>query len=785
MFRLRSVFAALAVVLVSVAPAWAARPIVDLHKLDAYFALFASDSNVPWHATKVRLDTYSGAPVQFAVYQVHPGDVLTAGTNARPRAIDTRGRKPIARFTYTPPGGYRFQSNQVALPLGSREGFFVVEARRGPVGEQVWVNRTRVGLVAKETPGELLVYGTDLGTGRALSHMRVQFVVNGRFVDRFTDAHGVTRWNTTPRPVFALAQWGDSYAFTSLLPQPPLPNAIVGVRTDSAVVHAGGMVRVVGFARRREGAVLKAGSGTATVSMRLGGMLVAQRRVALDPAGAFATTLAVPPAARAGDYAVLAQADGGVGGATVHVDADANGLSLTVASGCENRCNPARDVPVEIRSSRGDVPVRVTVVRSPHVYVGYTPQTTPWATTRWLHVVTRTDGSGRATVMIPHPTDTLASTYGIRVESGGATAVTRIVVPTARVAVRLHVDRKRQTLGTPVGFDVYVNDVATGKPLANATVTVRMSHGPSVQQQFVRLDEDGHARGSFSTPSLGTNMIMASVTVAQRTAVDAGQVNVVPQATGKAASAGSSDARVTLDRAVYRAGEMVHVEASLPGSVGDALITLESAMGSQTDTAPVAYGRARASLRVNDAPGDLRVGAAFVRDGKIEWTSTPLDLDAAGRPQLVRLRIAAASFVPGALATLTLPDTRAGAGTVVVRISRGAPSGSALFDSAPALMAVGLAATDVSAPAGRTWHPWVNSTGQHAQVLGFVRRTLPPQNLTISQADTQVVSWTIVRDDGAPLVVHLPNKRGRYVISLLKIADDGRVIAASRSVFVR
>ena len=149
------------------APAGAARPIVDLHSLDAYFALFASDSNVPWKPTTVRLDTYSGAPVAFAVYQVDPADVITAGSNERNRAIDTRGRRPIAAFTYTPPGAYQFESNEVTLPLGSREGFFVVEARRGNVGEQVWINRTRVGLVTKETPGELALFGVDLGTGRS------------------------------------------------------------------------------------------------------------------------------------------------------------------------------------------------------------------------------------------------------------------------------------------------------------------------------------------------------------------------------------------------------------------------------------------------------------------------------------------------------------------------------------------------------------------------------------------------------------------------------------------
>src|SRR5580700_7002373 len=163
-------------------PAQAERPIVDLHRLDAYFALFASDSNVPWKPTTVRLDTYSSAPMQIAVYQVDPIDVLTAGSNARPRAVSTRGRRPIVSFAFTPPGDYQFQSSEIDVQLGSREGFFVVEARRGDVGEQVWINRTRVGLISKETPNELVLYGADLGTGRALPKMRVQMLVNGAFV---------------------------------------------------------------------------------------------------------------------------------------------------------------------------------------------------------------------------------------------------------------------------------------------------------------------------------------------------------------------------------------------------------------------------------------------------------------------------------------------------------------------------------------------------------------------------------------------------------------------------
>lgn len=785
MLRLRSVFAAFVAALITVAPASAARPIVDLHKLDAYFALFASDSNVPWKATKVRLDTYTSAPVAFSVYQVHPGDVVTAGSNARPRAIDTRRLHPIAHFTYTPPGGYQFQSNHVNVPLGSREGFFVVEARRGNVGEQVWINRTRVGLVAKETPGELLLYGSDLGTGRALARMRVQFVVNGRFMDRETDAHGIVRWNRSPRPVFALAQWGNSYAFTSLLPQPPLPTTIVGVRTDSAVVHAGENVRVVGFARVRDGAIMKAARGEASVSMRLGGTLVSDVRVPLDAAGAFAADVPVPAMARSGDYALLAQVGGGVGGATVHVDASAGGLTLGISSPCESAgCDAASDVPVTITSSRGDVPVHVTVIRSPHVYVGYTPQRTPWATTKWVDRTVRTNTVGKAVVEIPHPTDRLSSTYGIRAESGGASAVTRLVVPTSRVAVRLHLDREEQTLGTPVNFDVYANDIRTGKPLSGARIVAQLVHGTSTQQQIITLDGDGHAHATFTSPQLGTNLVFARLDGASP-AMDAGQVDVVPQATGDASSSGSANAHIALDKDEYHAGDEVHVTASLPGAVGDALVTLDSAIGSQSVTARVSGGVAHATLRLRDAPGDLRIGAVFVHDGSIEWTSVPLSVDAPGRPELVPLALPDSSFAPGATAPITLRDARGGAGTIVVRISRGAPSGSALFDTAPDLLAIGVAATEVSAPGERTWHPWVDSTGVHAQVLGFVRRTQPPQNLAISQADTEVVSWNVLHDDGQPVTVQLPAQRGRYTLSVLKITDDGRVLAASTSVLVR
>jgi hypothetical protein len=121
----------------------------------------------------------------------------------------------------------------------------------------------------------------------------------------------------------------------------------------------------------------------------------------------------------------------------------------------------------------------------------------------------------------------------------------------------------------------------------------------------------------------------------------------------------------------------------------------------------------------------------------------------------------------------------------VVRISRGEPSGSALFDTAPALLAIGVTATQTSAPAAVTWHPWVDSTGNHAQVLGFVRRTQPPQQISLAEAETQAVSWSVARAGAGALDVQMPAQSGRYTLSVLEISDDGSVSAGSSSVVVR
>ena len=758
--------------------------------MDAYFALFAPDSNVPWKPATVRLETYTSAPVDLTVYAADPSDVLTAGSNARPRAVNTARLHPLAHWQFTPPGGFQFQSNDVAVPLGTSEGFFVVEARRGNVAEQVWINRTRVGLIAKQSPGGVLLYGADLGTGLPLANMRVELLVGTRFVTRMTDTHGIVHWSSTPHPIFALAQWGPSYAFVSLPPQAPVPQSVVGVRTDTAVTHAGDIVRVVGFARTHGGnGSFRASTGNVQISVRSGTMQIAHKTAPLDKAGAFSTSFDVPKNAAAGEYAVLAQVDGGVGSSTLHVDGDAGGLTLSIFAQCARTCDPASDVPIVVQARRNDKPakgitVHVGVVRSPHFFTAQNPDIAPWGIAQWYDATMQTGGDGRVVMAIPHPSDGLASTYGVRADAGSATADTRIVVPTSRAALELSLDRTQIASDGTLGFSVFGIDASNGKPLRGASVAVELQSGALQEQsQRLTLDANGRASGTVTALPLGTSTVIVRTTLDGAAAADAAEVHVDPQLSVDSVGGAAPNVRISLDRGGYRVGDVMTIGGNDGGAQGDALLTFDDAAGFAATVTPQSNGAAAAAFRMTDAAGTIYAGAAFVRDSTLEWNATPVSVDAPGRAIDASIALDAADYAPDAKAQVQFDGS--GVGTVAIRISRGAPSGGALFESLAAALSLDLTTTQTTAPSGVTWHPWVDSSGSHAQIYGSERRGAPPADLTLAQADSQAVYWAVVRGEESALTVPVPSQPGRYTLSLLKIYDDGRIAASSSNLIVR
>ena len=774
-------------VLVSSVPAFAARPLLDKHQWDAYFALFARDSSVPWKPATVRLDTYSGAPVDFAAYNLDPAEVIVAGQSRAPRAIDTTHLRPLVRWRFSPPPGYRFETSDVPVPLGSQEGFYVIEARRGDAVQQVWLNRTHVGLVTKESPDGLVLWTVDLRSGRPLANINVSLLVGLQLIDKRTDRNGLIAWSGPGRPSFALAEDGAGRAFVSILPQAPLPAAIVGLRVESAVARAGETIRFVGFARKLVSAGYRRATGDVRVSLFGHGSTLAASVVRLDAAGAFDGEIAIPAGVDAGDYAMLASTSGGVGGTSVHIDATGD-IALGIRSTCP--CDADADVPLYVVATRAGVPapdvaVRVEIVRTPHVVPpGGGEDAVRWGTTVVYDRTLRTDAEGRAHAIVAPPSDGLDSTYGIRATTRGATATSRIVVPYGKIALELEPDAPAVDVGEPAAFELRAFDPLDGSPVPDLSLTVRLTHGASVQEQTAVLDARGRAHVVFVDPSLGSNLALAIAPSATRHVMDAAAVLVEPSVLAGKTASGADAVSVSVDKARYAKGDRVNVRAHAAGASGVALLTLDGVRTYQMRLAGVSGGSASAALDLGDAQGEIRVWAAFVRDGAIAMGSADLNIDGPGHARATEITLDKQTYGAGESAHVTLHDGDARSeSTLAVRIADGRESGPALFDDAAGVLGIGATSAQAPASDDPEWHAYVAPAHSKASDIFAAERPrkAPPDLPTIGAAAPRTMYWHIARASGDAFDIDVPKERGHFVISILKVSGDGDVGAASAS----
>lgn len=775
------------------APAFAARPLLDSGKWDNYFALFARGAAVPWKRVSLRLDTFSGAPVDFAAYDVDPADVLVAGANARPRAIDTAHRTAVAKWRFTPPAGLKFESNDVEVPLQNREGFYVIEARRGDAVQQVWINLSRIGLVTKESPAGSLVYAADLRTGRAFSGMRIGYLVGTQLHFAKTDVHGISRVPAHAR--FALADWGRSHTFVSFLPQSPPPTTVVGVRAERASVQAGDTMRAIGFVRRRNGDVYRPATGDVAVTLFGSGKTLASAHATLDRAGAFAVDLAIPANTAAGDDAILASAAGASGGATIRVDGIGD-VALSVSAPCANACPADAAIPLTLTARRGSataagVDVRVRVVRSPHVLVAAegSDDAPAWGTTMITDSTVRTDAQGVAHVSIPAPSDGLASTYGVSASSGASTATTSLVAPTARLALAITPVQSSLDVGEPASVVVRGFDALAGTPSSGTSVLVKIVHGPTEQQQTVTLGSDGTARATFRDVALGMNLVSAEATVDGRRAYDVSAVTVAPRALGAEGGVADSGIRLTLDRPRHRPGERVTVNASLPNARGDALFTIESARGVVSNVVPAPAGSASTTLTIPDTIGATTIGVAFVRDGAIVSSGIPVPVDGPGHQRALTMTGDRETYAPGSTAKVSIAGGNDTAeSTLAVRITDRRAGSGASFEDMASVLASSMTTTQNTASADPPWHTWVAPAKSTAgDIFGFDRpRTAPQRDDQITGAGENVFAWQVTRGvRGGSFDVTVPRAPGRYVLGIVKITDDGEVGSATMALTVQ
>jgi hypothetical protein len=768
------------------APVQAARPLLDQHQWDRDFALFARDSSVPWRTTTVRLETYSSAPVDFDAYAVDAADVIVAN-HPQGRAYSPGPRHPVAHWRFLPPPGYRVEGNTVSLPLGEREGIFVIQARRGSAIQQVWVNRTRIGLVSKEAPEGLMLYGTDLANGHPLSGMRLLFLIGQHLESRMTDRSGIVRWNGSSRPRFVLAEWGQSRAFLSFLPQAPVPGALAAVRVDRSVVRGGEELNVVGFARRRQGHHYTPVGGVAHISLFMHGHMLATSSAPVDSAGSFNAHIAVPNVAKRGNATVLVNVGNASAGVGVEIEASEN-ITLAITSECATHCRPDQAVPLLIIAKRGElpaalVPLRISVVRFPHIFP---PGTTEfdqesWGATTVVQTTQYTNESGHIRVTVPASADGLPSTLGIDVLTGSASASasTRVELPNSAVALVVHPEHDHVNVGQSVGVQLRAFGSDDGRPVSGS-VHVVLTHGPNHSDQTVTLDEHGRGRALFARPQFGDNLITATLTSSIGTASDANSVSVEPKAFSSETPQGVR-VSVHTDRARYHTGDQVTIDADAGGAVGSTLLSIDDRRTGNYRVVPVANGNVHGAVALGDPQGNVEAAVAYVRHGALFTGSVPLDIDGPGHEKAFDLAPDASSYAGGATAHIRVQDgTSNRIATTVIRMTDAPASGAADFNSAGDILATGGVTTQVSASDDPPWHAWVSPQHSRATDLfaDLTRRPGSGEPPTLSDAAARVLYWNVERI-GDTLSVVVPKTSGRYVLSVMRMYDDGDVGAST------
>jgi hypothetical protein len=206
-------------------------------------------------------------------------------------------------------------------------------------------------------------------------------------------------------------------------------------------------------------------------------------------------------------------------------------------------------------------------------------------------------------------------------------------------------------------------------------------------------------------------------------------------------------------------------------------------MGEQTLSAN--GGRTSAVFTVPETVGDAALGVAFVRDGALEYATQRVAVDGPGHARATTLAADRPAYAPGGVAHVTISDGNLQAGaTLAIRLTDARASGGASFDDAAAVLAGTGTTTQNPASSNPAWHASVLTTRSTALDLPADERSAQPAESLGAPAEHALL-WRIDRTDRESFDVALPQAPGRYVVSVLKVSDDGDVGAATLAIEVR
>lgn len=191
------------------------------------------------------------------------------------------------------------------------DGFYWVSCKMGALTRGAFISVSKIALVTKSSPGEVLCFVTDLKTGQALPGVPLSINEGGKFVSiGKTDGNGLTsiKIKDDGRKVLVLASQGSSQAVSGF------PASEAGASTDGSITifsytdrpiyRPGDDVQFKGFARKRIGSdYTLPGAGKVECEVTdVDGNLVKQFSLSLNANGSFAGHFQTTEESGPGDY---------------------------------------------------------------------------------------------------------------------------------------------------------------------------------------------------------------------------------------------------------------------------------------------------------------------------------------------------------------------------------------------------------------------------------------------------------------------------------------------------
>jgi hypothetical protein len=169
----------------------------------------------------------------------------------------------------------------------------------------------------------------------------------------------------------------------------------------------------------------------------------------------------------------------------------------------------------------------------------------------------------------------------------------------------------------------------------------------------------------------------------------------------------------------------------------------------------------------------------------LEYATQRLVVDGPGHPRATTLAADHAIYAPGSTAHVTIADGgERSPATLAIRLADARAADGASFDDAAAVLSGTGTTTQDSASTDPAWHASVAPRQSTVVDLADNERSAPESG-PLGAASERSLFWRIDRTDTEGFDVPLPQTPGRYVVSVLKVSDDGDVGAGTLAIEVR